>query len=34
MTKKTESDRSLAALMIVLLGTNAWFLPHIVSHLG
>ena len=34
MTDKTENDRSLFALMVVLLGTNAWFLPHILSHLA
>ena len=34
MTSKTETERSLWVLMIVLLGTNAWFLPHILSHLG
>jgi hypothetical protein len=34
MTPKTETDRSLAALMIILIATNAWFLPHILSHLG
>ena len=34
MTNKTETERSLYVLMIVLLCTNAWFLPHILSHLA
>ena len=37
-TDKTASarsyDPSLIVLTIVLLCTNAWFLPHILNHLG
>jgi hypothetical protein len=36
--KKTASTRSydlsLIVLTIVLLCTNAWFLPHILTHMG
>jgi len=32
--KAEKSDRSLYVLLAVLIGTNAWFLPHIFSHMG
>jgi hypothetical protein len=32
-TAERGENRSLFALAVVLLGTNAWFLPHIITHL-